>query len=84
MQMLTGIGLPVPEDDPSQAFQWPDESAEVQQIMGTGPEGDGHLPNAPQGPPTGGEVNVGGDAQQIQPKQGNKGEILINIILKVI
>lgn len=39
LQMLTGIGLPVPEDD---SFQWPDESSEVQQIMGTvGPGGDG-------------------------------------------
>lgn len=34
--MLTGMGLPVPDDDPALAFQWPEESAEVQNILGSG------------------------------------------------
>lgn len=34
--MLTGMGLPVPDDDPALAFQWPEVSTEVQNILGSG------------------------------------------------
>ncbi|XP_063966750.1 uncharacterized protein LOC129277426 isoform X1 [Lytechinus pictus] len=59
LQMLTGMGLPVPDDDSALAFQWPEESAEVQRILGSG---DAQTITRPQERSSGdGQVMVNGD-----------------------
>ncbi|XP_071490224.1 uncharacterized protein [Diadema antillarum] len=71
LQMLTGIGLPTPEDV---SFEWPDESSEVQEILESGPKGDGNsantaVVNQPVGKALATPISAGGD------DAGNKGKV---------